>query len=360
MPTLTCQPDSRATVRAAKQTATGLHLCDWSDQERWDSFVMNATDGTVCHLFAWKAVIEQAYGHRTFYLAACDRSGLRGVLPLVLTRSPLFGVHLTSMPYLDYGGILSDDDEATCALLERARQIGAAEGATLNLRYKGQPGLDLPTSLKRVTMLLELGDCEADLWARLPAERRNRIRKGQKNGLEVSFHGEEGVEDFFDVFARNMRDLGSPVHGLAFFQTILRTLKERAVVLLVRDGHRTIGAAVCLLSGETISIPWVSSLRPYFRRCPNQVLYWEAMRYGIAHGCRILDFGRSARGDGTFEAKRQWGANPVQLHWVYESGVAETEDHASQQHATAIRLWQRLPVPLTKAVGPWIRKGLPS
>lgn len=109
-----------------------------------------------------------------------------------------------------------------------------------------------------------------------------------------------------------------------------------------------------------MSIPWVSSLRPYFNRCPNQVLYWEAMRYGIDHGCRFLDLGRSSRGDGTYEAKRQWGAEPLQLYWACEPDLGEQTGEASGKYMKAVRLWQRLPVPLTKLAGPWIRKGLPN
>ena len=89
----------------------------------------------------------------------------------------------------------------------------------------------------------------------------------------ASWHGEDGVQNFFAVFARNMRDLGSPVHGPSFFHSILNTFDEQAAIILVRDGALTIGAACCLFLGDTMSIPWVSSLRPYFGRCPNQVLY---------------------------------------------------------------------------------------
>ena len=346
--------------RSAPRASTGLHILECSDQGRWNNFVRTSPDSTVCHLHAWKKVIEQAYGHRTFYLAATDESGIQGVLPLVLTRSPLFGTHLTSMPYLDYGGILADHDTAKRALLERGREIAVAEKATLNLRYREEPGLGLPTSPGRVTMLLELGSSEADLWARLPSERRNRIRKGRTNGLVASFHGQEGLRAFFHVFARNMRDLGSPVHALEFFQSILEHMNEQATILLVRDGQRTIGAAMCLFYRETMSIPWVSSLRSHFHRCPNQILYWEAMRYGVANGYRLLDFGRSARGDGTFEAKRQWGSHPHELHWTYQSLESGRPAEPSHNRATVMRLWRRLPVPLATVMGPWIRKGLPS
>ena len=57
------------------------------------------------------------------------------MLPLVLTRSRIFGVHLTSMPHMDYRGILTHNDLARQALLQRALEICAEKKASLNLRY---------------------------------------------------------------------------------------------------------------------------------------------------------------------------------------------------------------------------------
>lgn len=338
-----------------------LKVSEWTGPAKeWDEFVLASPGGTVFHLFAWKAVVEEAYGHRTYYLAAHDETGLRGVLPLVLTRSPFFGTNLVSMPYVDYGGIAADDEEVKAALLTRSCEIRLAHGATLVLRYLGEPRLGLPVSLEKVTMLLELGESVERLWARLPSERRNRIRKGQKNGLVASFHREDGLAEFFEVYATNMRDLGSPVHAVGFFRAMLRYLGEHASVLLVRDGGRAIGGAVCLFFNNVISIPWVSSLRRFFHRCPNQVLYWEAMRYGIANGYRVLDFGRSTRGSGTFEAKRQWGANEVQLHWVYWPEAATPPGVGKGRFSWASELWQYLPLFVANTIGPWLRRGIPN
>jgi len=350
---------SSAGSHPAAPPLSRLQIRECSDKSLWDDFVLSSPRGTPCHLFGWKAAIEQAYRQRTYYVAAYDGTELRGVLPLVLTKSPFFGVHLTSMPYMDCGGILTEDQGVRQALLQRAREIRAEEKAALNLRYLHEPQLGLPVSLRRVTMLLELGDSVEELWSRLPSRRRNRIRKGQKNNLAASWHREDGLEDFYNVFARNMRDLGSPAHGLPFFRNVLQQLHERAAIVLVRDGGVTIGAAFCIFFGDTLSIPWASSLRSHFKRCPNQVLYWGIMQYGIANGYRFMDFGRSARGDGTYKNKLEWGTTPVQLHWVYEPHM---DDPASteivKKYGTAVRCWRRLPVSLTKVVGPWIRKGL--
>ena len=63
---------------------------------------------------------------------------------------------------------------------------------------------------------------------------RNQVRKGQKNGLMVAWGGEDLLPEFYDVFSRNMRDLGTPVYGRALFRAALRQFPDRAEFCVVR------------------------------------------------------------------------------------------------------------------------------
>lgn len=339
-------------VRVREWTATGTE---------WDAFVRSAGDGTVMHLYAWRRVMESAYGLRTFYLAAFEGGELCGVLPLTLVRGAFLGASLVSMPFMDYGGVcLGRREEAERPLVEAAQELARQQRARLVLRYLRKPELDLPCSLEKATMFLELAGSEHEMWDRLPSERRNRIRKGQKQGLSISFHGSEGLAGFYEVFATNMRDLGSPVHSLGFFREVMLQLGEHARIVLVHCRDRPVGAGLMLLFAGMISMPWVSSLRRFLDRCPNQLLYWEVMRFGIGRGYRVLDLGRSSRDSGTFEAKRQWGGNPVQLYWHYHPASARPPGEGVKRLAWAVPLWKRLPVPMANAVGPWLRRTLPN
>jgi FemAB-related protein (PEP-CTERM system-associated) len=337
-----------------------LRVCEWTGgPEPWDRFVRASGDGTIMHLHAWRDILREAYSHPVWLLAAEESGTLRGVLPLALVRSPVFGRSLVSMPFMDYGGVCAGPAaESERPLVEEASRLAAELRAKLVLRYLREPDLELPRSLDKVTMWLELGTSEESLWRGLPSERRNRIRKAQRSGLQASVCGSEGLEEFYAVFARNMRDLGSPVHSARFFEAVLRHLPGSTRVLLVRDAGSPVGAGILLLHEGMISIPWVSSLRSAFAKCPNQLLYWEAMRFGIANGFRVLDLGRSSRNSGNFEAKRQWGARPVQLHWAYHPDDAEPPGEEVRRAAWAVGIWQRLPLGLVNRVGPWLRRGI--
>jgi hypothetical protein len=172
------------------------------------------------------------------------------------------------------------------------------------------------------------------------------------------------LDDFYAVYAVNMRDLGSPVHSRRFFHAMLAALPGTARVLVVRDrGGRAVGAAVCLFFRDTIMVPWVSSLRDAFALCPNFVLYWEVIRFGCRQGYRVLDLGRSVRNAGTFEFKRQWGAHPHPLPWIFLDavpGAPAPVDRDASRFDLLIRAWKRLPVPLANVAGPWIRRRVPN
>jgi FemAB-related protein (PEP-CTERM system-associated) len=344
-------------------SAIEILTADPSDKS-WDRFVESHPRATVGHLAAWRTIAADAYGHRSVGFLAREDGEVTGLLPLVLIRSRLFGRRLVSMPFLDYGGIVAEPGSAAeQALLEAALSHARAAGASsLGLR-QFHPGGIPPTPGERVTMLLTLTS-EDQVWRALPSERRNRVRKGERSGLTPHWGGAELLADFYRVFAANMRDLGSPVHSRGFFTAMLAALGPVARVLVVRaPTGRAVGAAVCLFFRESIMVPWVSSLREAFALCPNFVLYWEVIRAGCREGYRALDLGRSFRSAGTFEFKRQWGAQPVPLPWVFTDlgrRTAPSVDQDASRFRPAIDLWKRLPVPVATALGPWLRRQIPN
>jgi FemAB-related protein (PEP-CTERM system-associated) len=334
----------------------------------WDRFVEQHPAATVAHLSAWGRIVAGAYGHASVYLSIDDDGDTLGILPLVLVRSRIFGRRLVSMPFLDYGGVLAAEEapagDVEQALVDAALGVARERRAQgLGLRQLYPVRLPYPTATDRATMLLTLTTADA-VWKALPSERRNRIRKGEKNGLTAAWCGAEALEEFYRVFAVNMRDLGSPVHSRAFFRLMLEELPGVARVLLVRDrSGRAVGAAVCLFFRDTIMVPWVSSLREAFALCPNFVLYWEVIRHGCDNGYRTLDLGRSFKNAGTYEFKRQWGAVEHTLPWITidtAPGGAPAVDRDASRFAPMIAAWKRVPVPLANLVGPWIRGQVPN
>jgi hypothetical protein len=108
-----------------------------------------------------------------------------------------------------------------------------------------------------------------------------------------------------------------------------------------------------------VVIPWASSLREYFSKCPNNLLYWETIKRASERGCKQFDFGRSSVDSGTYHFKRQWGAKPLQIYWqtltfTVEAQISSPADNSKFQ--LALEVWKRLPVAVTTLIGPRVRK----
>lgn len=331
--------------------------------DRWNAFVAQQADASTYHDAAWLGVVSRAFGHPTVALEATENGVVTGVLPLVAFAHPLFGRFLVSMPFFNYGGVLASTPDATRALLEAAVARAKAMGAShVELRHRRQLFDDLPCKTHKVAMRLELEDSTERQWNALDRKLRNQIRKADKNDLVVERGGPELLSAFYRVFARNMRDLGTPVYASTLFEEVLRTFPDTTRIICVRKGAEPIAASLVVCHRDTVEVPWASSLREFNPLCANVRLYWEMLQFAVERGARVFDFGRSSPHEGTYQFKAQWGARPEQLFWEYAllgGGALPDLSPKNRKFQLLIAAWQRLPVWAATWLGPHIVRHIP-
>jgi len=328
----------------------------------WDVRVASRREASIYHRWAWKGIFEQAFGLRTRYLIARHDGEVVGGLPLVAFESRIFGRYAVSLPFVNYGGVVAADPAVRQALIASGLDWAQRERLRyLELRHIEQLAPSWPARRHKVAMHLALPHSEEALWTALDRKVRNQIRKAEKSGLTVETGGPSLVADFYAVFARNMRDLGTPVYSRRFFDLVVRRLSDASRVFLVRLGQQPVAASITLADRQSMEVPWASSLREVNDKSPNMLLYWTMLRAAIADGCRRFDFGRSTPGGGTFRFKEQWGARPLPLVWEYAglAGAPPNLSPSNPKFRAAIALWQRLPLSVTTLVGPPVARHLP-
>lgn len=327
----------------------------------WDNFLRGRPESTFCHLSGWKRVFGEVMGHSCYYLTAHGGGELRGVLPLVRVRSILFGDYLISMPFLNYGGPVGEPD-ACRALILRSKELADELGVDLlELRNRATFDVELPATVRKVSPILALPASEDELWEKgIKPRIRTKIRAAEKEGFTTRF-GPELVDDFYEVFAVNMRDLGTPVLPRSLFRALPGVFGEVVVFGVTYLDDRPIAASCGFLWQGEFEMTWVSSLREFNRLNPNTLLYWDFMRWAIAKGAGAFNLGRSTPGSGTHEFKRRWGAEDLPLPWIPYSNRGETKPPTPDQKkfALATRVWSSLPLPLTRWVGPSLSKWIP-
>jgi len=331
-------------------------------QAEWDAFVVGRPGWSLFHRYAWKPLLERVHGHECVYLASRDPAGaLTGVLPLVRVRSVLFGHFLVSMPFVSYGGPLGADDEVR-RLVDRAGELARDSGAQLlELRNRGPLPISLPVSHRKVTVVLDLppGDPQA-LWQRVGTLVRNRIKRAQKEGLTVRF-GADQVDPFFEVFARHMRDLGTPAQPKAFFRAIADSFGDDVWFACAYLQGKPIAGGAGFRWGGEFEVTWSSALVAYNPLSPNMLLYWGFMERAAQQGLQLFNFGRCTPGSGTHRFKLKWGSREEPLWWYQRSasGVVKTPSPDDEAYAWGPRIWKRIPVPIATALGPRIVRYIP-
>lgn len=346
------------------RSSVTVSVASRTDAAAWDAYVESRGDAAGYHSWRWRAVFADAFGHEPVYLLAREGGVITGVLPMVQIKSLLFGRTLTSLPFLNYGGVKADAPEIGRALIARAHQeAGARKCSHVELRHVDRQFAELPCKTHKVAMHLALPPAGAPpMWDALDRKVRNQIRKAEKSGLAVERGGEALVGDFYAVFARNMRDLGTPVYSRRLFEEVLRVFPERAQLHVVRLNGAPIAAGLTYRTPQMVQLPWASSLRPFNALCPNVLLYWDAIQFAQECGAATFDMGRSTPNEGTFKFKAQWGATPVPLHWEYDMatpGELPNVSPANPKYQMAIALWQKLPLAVTLRVGPMIVRAIP-
>jgi FemAB-related protein (PEP-CTERM system-associated) len=313
---------------------------------------------------AWLTVLKQGLQHVPYCLEAVTAEQTRGLLPLAYVHSFLFGRFLVSLPYLNYGGVLADDEETARLLLNGAANLAdRLDVRFLEVRHEQfipHQTLNHLTSAK-VHMRLELPDTVDRLWTQLTSKVRSQVRKGQKGNFTVAWGGQELLGDFYTVFSQNMRDLGTPVYGLGLFRSVLEQFPDRAEICLVSAAGQPIGGALMLHGWGISEVPSASTLRVFLPTCANMLMYWHLLERAVHRQQKVFDFGRCSLDSTTYRFKKQWGALPHQAAWQYYLRQGSTGEMRpdNPKYQRLIRMWQRLPVRLTRWLGPRIVRGIP-
>jgi serine/alanine adding enzyme len=349
-----------------------------SDRERWDAYVLKHPDASLFHLYGWRDVFHRTYGHATYYLMVLDDAArdVLGVLPLVHFKHPLFGNRLVSLPFVDGGGALASSRVAEEGLLAEAVRLGRQMGAgTIELRQERRlacagnmsadrnedPGnpLEIATRTDKVRMLLSLPESSGLLLESFKSKLRSQINRPLKEGFTSRIGGMELLDDFYRVFLVNMRDLGSPVHSVELMRQVLGAFPEHSRIIVVCRSEEPVASALVVGFDKVLRNPWSSSLRKYASSSPNMLLYLRMLEYACDAGCRIFDFGRSTAGESAYRFKEQWGALPAPLYWYYlslDGKSVKPENSGTERFRKATHYWKKLPLVVTRIVGPRIRK----
>lgn len=333
-----------------------------ADAVEWDRYVGNHAGGTVFHSSAWLEILQKSYRRPYYHVSVREGGTIRGLVSLYRVRGLSGRKSLYSLPFTAYGGILADDAGVSQALHDACLEIARKEGAgMIHLRNTVASGLKLPESDLNVQFAKALPQTEEACLESIPRKSRASVRKAVSNH-QLTYVVNRDWPLLWHLSAVNLKKLGTPAFPKEFFRVIMEVMGERADILFVM--HR--GKAVCGVMNfyfKDVCNPYFSgSLNESNFTGANNYMYYALMCHGLKRGCKEFDFGKSRRGSGSFDFKRNMGFEPRTLPFQYIYNTRQelpSFNPSNPKLALFLKAWSRQPLWTSKLIGPFLNRFLP-
>jgi FemAB-related protein (PEP-CTERM system-associated) len=347
-----------------RATQLSIRTLERGEEGRWDDFVLSHPHGSPFHMIAWKRTIEETFRYRPVYLMATEGERIRGVLPLFFINNLLAGKVLLSVPFAVYGGALADSAEAQDALRAHVQQLAEAMKVShVELRngYEEQR-LGFTALSRYVTFTTPIGPDEQALLEAIPRKTRAAVRKSFKQNFQT-VQRRQRSEAFEDLYLRSLRRLGTPAFPRDYFTRLAEHFGPMADFREIHLDGKAVAAVMTFYFRDQV-MPYYGASDPAYNAAqPNNFMYFDLMRWGGANGFTTFDFGRSKKaGSGSYDFKCHWGMEEREL--PYEMLLVRRKELPNLTPNNPIfrlpgKIWQRLPLPVTRALGPWLIRLVP-
>ena len=331
------------------------------DRDVWDAFVTGHPDGTHFHLYGWAEVIQSVYGYEPAYLIARAGAKTVGVLPLIDVTSPLLGRSLISTAFTVGGGPLAVSPMIAAQLAGRAAKLGESRGVKyVELRSQKASLEHWAVKSDKYAAFSKPLISDTDLMLKkVPRRRRAVIRKAlaAEEAGDLSIVVDDDLDTFYSLYARLMRDLGTPVFPKRYVETLFRVFGDNVEISTASFQGAPIASVLSFYFRDRVS-PYFFGFGPGAREArATDYLPWTLMCRAAENGVKEFDFGRSKVDSGNYLYKKLWGFDPVPLeyqYWLVNAPSIPDVNPNNPKFNIFTKVWKRLPVPVANVMGPLV------
>jgi hypothetical protein len=325
--------------------------------DRWEELVQQMPGRSFFHSANWARVLHDSYGYEPAYIALFRQGVSVALIPFMTVNSLLTSRRGVSLPFTDYCEPLITDHDAIPEVLEwlveHARRTG---WKTVEIRGGGSHFASVPRSRFFYRHTLDLSAGEEALDSRLRESTRRNIRKGMREGVEISAGTSlQAVEAFYRLNCSTRKQHGLPPQPYHFFKNIHAHIlsREQGVVLLATYRNRTIAGAVCFHSGRQALYKYGASDVNCQQLRANNLVMWEALRWYVARGYARFCFGRTEpENQGLRQFKAGWGPEEQVINYYkYDVGKGAFVEDISHVKSWQMAICRIMPAPILRLTG---------
>jgi hypothetical protein len=310
------------------------------DSPDWLTFIEGNPEASIFHHPAWLSVLEACYGYRPFImgLSGADGSILAGI-PMMEVKVPFKSRRWLALPFSDYCPPLALNDTYRAALIDGLAKLSRQQGnPPIEVRWNLEEHPSFHSDQHHVLHILPLQpDAEAVAAGFHKMHQRN-IDAAAKHGVRTEIRFDrDAVDMYYRLHLETRRRQGVPIQPRKFFNLLSQHCIEKRLgfVILAYAEEECIAGAFYLMWGSTLTYKYGASSTAGWKLRPNNLLFWEAIRWGCENGYTSLDLGKtSLDNDGLRTFKSRWGANETPLY--YSSTDEQSSDGSAVDRLTPL------------------------
>lgn len=332
------------------------------DGVAWDAYVAAHAGGTVFHSTTWLDVLNRSYQRPYHHFAVKEDGRIRGLVSVYRVRGLSGKKSLYSLPFTAYGGLLADGPEVAKQLHDACLELAKSDGAGMvHLRNTVPSGLNLPTSDLNVQFSKPLPGTEEGCLESIPRKSRATVRKAIANHA-LNYEVNRDVDLLWHLHAVNLKKLGTPVFPKSFFRTIMDAMGDKADILFALHKGKAVAGVMNFYFRDVCNPYFSGSLPESNATGANNYMYFALMCHGLKKGCKQFDFGKSRRGSGSFDFKKNMGFEPKPLPFEFIFNTRSelpSFNPSNPKLAKLLDIWSSQPLWTSKIAGPMLNRFLP-
>lgn len=333
----------------------------------WNDHVNRRTDTNFVDAWNWRDLMQKTYHLPTYSFWAKDENeNICGLMALTHTRHPLLGSYLSTAVFDNWGGFYADSSDAENALLSCAHKLRLKLKAEYAVIRLPRDLTSYPTGWQkdsnRAWYSLSLLGGADKIFAHLSQNLRSKVRRSMKQGFRARWGKRELLMEFHHTLSICMRELGSPLHPIQYYYNMFESIANSVDILLIDAPNRpAIGSVLMIRWKDRAVLLHGTILRTFRSNYAGNFMYWEVIRRYAEEKYISLDMGRSLSASGNETFKMEWKPARYELpEWydISENTPLPGLNQANPKFKLARYVWQRLPLALTKYLGPKLMQGL--
>ncbi len=306
--------------------------------QSWMEFASSCKDANIFHHPAWIQFLSDCYHYPAAILAITKPSGaICAGIPVIKIKSPLTGARWVALPFSDYCNPLYKDEESLDQLTQWITDLYQNKSAPrVEIRWK-LPG-DSPFQQQNNFVLHTIDLCpDAEQVAkRFKRTHLQNVRNAETRGVQVIYSNDYAhIKNYYGLQLETRKRHGVPVQPWHYFNLFWERIIQSGLgfVLLALKDAEIIAGMVFLHWNGTLIAKYAASREDTLNLRPNNLLFWQGIRWGCENGYTSFDMGRTELvNEGLRNFKSRWGAReePLTYSYLSEKIIKSTDGKLSE------------------------------